>query len=128
MVCSVKPERAPTPRRSETEPNRSHSALDRPEELSSWVDKPEYIRIKLKESARYQKETTMKIRRTDTFKVFMENFASALKKDVTNLRFVTFDGQRIVDDDTPESLELEDDDLIDVLEPQQGGFTTSSDA
>jgi len=39
---------------------------------------------------------------------------------VSTLRFL-FDGRRINDDDTPKSLEMEEDDVIEVYQEQTGG-------
>lgn len=40
---------------------------------------------------------------------------------VNTLRFL-FDGRRINDEDTPKSLEMEEDDVIEVYQEQVGGY------
>ncbi|KAI4601307.1 hypothetical protein KJ359_012497 [Pestalotiopsis sp. 9143b] len=82
---------------------------------------PEYITVRLKDSARYQRETTVRIYYGETLRDMMETYARGVGSKPEVLRFITFDGQRIQYEDTIESLELENDDIIDVLEEQQGG-------
>ncbi|QRW22994.1 ubiquitin-like Rad60 SUMO-like protein [Rhizoctonia solani] len=47
-------------------------------------------------------------------------YASKVGKDVNTFRFL-YDGNRINDEDTPSSLDMEDDDTIDVMVEQVGG-------
>ena len=49
----------------------------------------------------------------------MERFLESLQHSFT--RFV-FDGQRVKENDTPKSLEMENDDTIEVFTQQSGGF------
>ncbi|KAK6194305.1 Cytoplasmic tRNA 2-thiolation protein 2 [Pestalotiopsis sp. IQ-011] len=81
----------------------------------------EYITVRLKYSARRQHETTVRVYHNETLRETMETFARGLGKNVDLLRFITFDGQRIQKSDTIKSLELENGDVIDVLEEQEGG-------
>ena len=50
--------------------------------------------------------------------LYTDRFTSAIGRSA--LRFL-FDGRRINDDDTPESLELESEDIIEVVGEQIGG-------
>ncbi|ETS83033.1 hypothetical protein PFICI_04909 [Pestalotiopsis fici W106-1] len=81
----------------------------------------EIIKLQVKQSARYQRTSLVKIRRTSPLGAMMEFFAAQAGRHVDRLRFVTFDGQRMHKDQTANDLELEDGDLIDVLEEQDGG-------
>uniref|UniRef100_F1LD33 Small ubiquitin-related modifier n=1 Tax=Ascaris suum TaxID=6253 RepID=F1LD33_ASCSU len=52
-----------------------------------------------------------------------ESYANHLNLVVGALRFI-FDGRRISDDDTPEALGMEDEDVIEVYQEQTGGGIT----
>ena len=49
-----------------------------------------------------------------------KSYADRTGVSVSTLRFL-FDGRRINDDDTPKSLEMEEDDVIEVYQEQLGG-------
>ncbi|KAK3721051.1 hypothetical protein LTR37_003341 [Vermiconidia calcicola] len=65
-------------------------------------------------------EMVLTVRKTISMKNVMQAFAAQIRKQVKECRF-TFEGQRIVGDDTPETLELEDGDLIEVFYEVTGG-------
>uniref|UniRef100_A0A914ZQU5 Small ubiquitin-related modifier n=1 Tax=Parascaris univalens TaxID=6257 RepID=A0A914ZQU5_PARUN len=52
-----------------------------------------------------------------------ESYANHLKVVVGALRFI-FDGRRISDDDTPEGLGMENEDVVEVYQEQTGGGIT----
>ncbi|KAL3080291.1 hypothetical protein niasHS_012396 [Heterodera schachtii] len=56
----------------------------------------------------------------DSFSHLMKAYAESNGAKVTSLRFL-FDGVRINDTDTPLSIKMEDDDVIDVFSVQHGG-------
>ena len=51
---------------------------------------------------------------------FFRSYAERTGVATTSLRFL-FDGRRITDEDTPKTLNMEDDDVIEVYQEQLGG-------
>ncbi|KAK6194304.1 Mitochondrial oxaloacetate carrier protein [Pestalotiopsis sp. IQ-011] len=51
----------------------------------------------------------------------MKDYTAKMGRISDEIRFIAYDGSRLVEDDTVESLELEDGDLIDVMDYQEGG-------
>ncbi|KAF8706661.1 Ubiquitin-like protein, partial [Rhizoctonia solani] len=66
------------------------------------------------------KEVYFKIKRNTKLKKLQGAYASKVGKDVNTFRFL-YDGNRINDEDTPASLDMENDDTIDVMVEQVGG-------
>ncbi|TFK25864.1 small ubiquitin-related modifier [Coprinopsis marcescibilis] len=65
-------------------------------------------------------EVFFKIKRSTKLSKLQGAYASKVGKDVSSIRFL-YDGSRIQDDDTPSSLDMEDNDTIDVMVEQVGG-------
>jgi len=65
-------------------------------------------------------EVFFKIKRSTKLSKLQGAYASKVGKDVGSIRFL-YDGTRIADDDTPASLDMEDNDTIDVMVEQVGG-------
>lgn len=65
---------------------------------------PEYITVRLKDSARYQRETIVRIYHNETLREMMQTYARGVGRSPEVLRFITFDGQRIQNEDTIESV------------------------
>jgi len=65
-------------------------------------------------------EVFFKIKRSTRLSKLQGAYASKVGKDVGSIRFL-YDGTRINDDDTPLSLEMDDNDTIDVMVEQVGG-------
>ncbi|KAJ6632157.1 small ubiquitin-like modifier [Mycena sp. CBHHK59/15] len=65
-------------------------------------------------------EVFFKIKRSTKLSKLQGAYASKVGKDVSSIRFL-YDGSRINDDDTPASLDMEDNDTIDVMVEQVGG-------
>ncbi|TFK38359.1 ubiquitin-related domain-containing protein [Crucibulum laeve] len=65
-------------------------------------------------------EVFFKIKRSTKLSKLQGAYASKVGKDVGSIRFL-YDGDRINDDDTPASLDMEDNDTIDVMVEQVGG-------
>jgi len=63
------------------------------------------------------KESTFRIRKITKMAKLIENFG---KGNYGNYRY-NFDGKRIIPEDTPESLQLKDGDIIDAILEQTGG-------
>ncbi|EGN97610.1 hypothetical protein SERLA73DRAFT_139919 [Serpula lacrymans var. lacrymans S7.3] len=65
-------------------------------------------------------EVFFKIKRNTKLSKLQGAYANKVGKDVASIRFL-YDGSRINDDDTPSSLDMEDNDTIDVMVEQVGG-------
>jgi len=65
-------------------------------------------------------EVFFKIKRSTKLSKLQGAYANKVGKDVGSIRFL-YDGARINDDDTPTSLDMEDNDTIDVMVEQVGG-------
>eukprot|EP01105_Mastigella_eilhardi_P004517 TRINITY_DN1602_c0_g1_i1.p2 TRINITY_DN1602_c0_g1~~TRINITY_DN1602_c0_g1_i1.p2 ORF type:complete len:122 (+),score=51.74 TRINITY_DN1602_c0_g1_i1:51-368(+) len=65
-------------------------------------------------------EVFFKIKRTTTLKKLMEAYCKRLSVNEKSVRFL-FNGSRITDQQTPNDLGLEDDDIIDAMLSQVGG-------
>ncbi|KAF9267022.1 small ubiquitin-like modifier [Marasmius fiardii PR-910] len=70
-------------------------------------------------------EVFFKIKRSTKLSKLQGAYANKVGKDVSSIRFL-YDGNRITDTDTPASLDMEDNDTIDVMVEQVGGCTVSS--
>ncbi|KAJ7276643.1 ubiquitin-related domain-containing protein [Mycena rebaudengoi] len=88
-----------------------------PEEVKS-EDASATINIKVVSST--GDEVFFKIKRSTKLSKLQGAYASKVGKDVGSIRFL-YDGARINDDDTPASLDMEDNDTIDVMVEQVGG-------
>lgn len=76
--------------------------------------------INLKVTTQDGEPVHFKIKRTTPMQKLIDAFAKRQALDKATMRF-TFDGRRISGTDTPNSLEMEDNDIIDVLIEQIGG-------
>lgn len=76
------------------------------------------INIKVLTSA--GEEVFFKIKRNTKLSKLQAAYATKVGKDVGSIRFL-YDGNRINEEDTPASLEMEDNDTIDVMVEQVGG-------
>ncbi|KAI4518637.1 ubiquitin-related domain-containing protein [Schizophyllum commune] len=65
-------------------------------------------------------EVFFKIKRNTKLSKLQGAYANKVGKDVSSIRFI-YEGSRIQDDDTPGSLDMEDNDTIDVMVEQVGG-------
>tara|TARA_B110000285_G_scaffold185899_1_gene211002 strand:+ start:37 stop:360 length:324 start_codon:yes stop_codon:yes gene_type:complete len=80
--------------------------------------KDQHINIKVK--AQDGTEIYFKIKRTTQLKKLMDAYCQRQGLANNQCRFI-FDGERIKDDDSPDSLEMENGDEIDVMVEQTGG-------
>eukprot|EP00347_Sterkiella_histriomuscorum_P010877 403374578 len=78
-----------------------------------------HINIKVK--AQDGTEIFFKIKRTTQLKKLMDAYVNRQGLSSNQCRFI-FDGERLKDDDTPDKLEMENGDEIDVMVEQTGGF------
>ncbi|KAI0701291.1 ubiquitin-like protein [Cytidiella melzeri] len=76
--------------------------------------------INIKVLTQNGEEVYFKIKRNTKLSKLQGAYANKVGKDVGSIRFL-YDGNRINDDDTPASLDMEDNDTIDVMVEQVGG-------
>ncbi|KAI0324290.1 small ubiquitin-like modifier [Cubamyces sp. BRFM 1775] len=76
--------------------------------------------INIKVTTQTGEEVFFKIKRSTKLNKLQVAYANKVGKDVNSIRFL-YDGARIGDDDTPASLDMEDNDSIDVMVEQVGG-------
>ncbi|KAJ7641702.1 ubiquitin-related domain-containing protein [Roridomyces roridus] len=92
-----------------------------PQEEVKSEDSASTINIKVVSST--GEEVFFKIKRSTKLSKLQGAYASKVGKDVGSIRFL-YDGSRINDDDTPSSLDMEDNDTIDVMVEQVGGASS----
>ena len=61
-----------------------------------------------------------RVKRTTPLRRVIDGFCKRTGKDPSSMRFL-YEGERISEDDTPESLGMENEDLIEALTQQVGG-------
>jgi len=83
-------------------------------------EKPDVISLTVK--SQDGNETTFRLKRNNRLGKLIKAYCQANSiSDPKSIRFL-FDGTRINDEDTPETLEMENDDRIDVMMEQLGGY------
>ena len=82
--------------------------------------------IKLRVMDQLDNEVNFALRKTTKMGKLMKVYLDRFDLHERSLRFL-FDGRRINEDDTPESLEMETDDVIEVVGPQDGGRLSEDD-
>lgn len=83
--------------------------------------KPESEQITIRVRDQTGEETVFKIKKTTKMSKVFGAYATRKGVESNSLRFL-LDGERIADDQTPKTLELEDQDQIDCVLEQLGGF------
>ncbi|KAI0795869.1 ubiquitin-like protein [Abortiporus biennis] len=76
--------------------------------------------INIKVVTQTGEEVFFKIKRNTKLSKLQGAYANKVGKDVGSIRFL-YDGNRVNDTDTPASLDMEDNDTIDVMVEQVGG-------
>jgi len=76
--------------------------------------------IKLKVVGQDSNEVHFRVKQTTLMSKLKRSYADRIGAPVSSLRFL-FDGRRINDEDSPKSLEMENDDVIEVYQEQTGG-------
>jgi len=76
--------------------------------------------IKLKVVGQDSNEVHFRVKMTTSMAKLKRSYADRIGAAPNSLRFL-FDGRRINDDDTPKSMEMENDDVIEVYTEQVGG-------
>lgn len=80
--------------------------------------KSEHLSLKVK--SQDGNEVYFKVKRTTTFAKVMNAYCKKVGADQDQVRFL-FDGQRLRPEQTPQDLEMEDEDEIDAMVQQTGG-------
>jgi hypothetical protein len=83
--------------------------------------KPDAEHVLLRVKDQHGAEVNFKIKKTAALRKLKDAFCNNQGRAPGSLRFFTPDGARVNDDSTPESLLLEDGDILDAHEEQQGG-------
>jgi len=78
---------------------------------------PEHLNIKVTDN---NNEVFFKIKRTTQLSKLMNAFCERQGKQLSTCRFL-FDGTRVTPQDTPDTLEMEDGDTLEVHQEQLGG-------
>ncbi|CAL1702519.1 unnamed protein product [Somion occarium] len=76
--------------------------------------------INIKVVTQTGEEVFFKIKRSTKLSKLQSAYAQKVGKDVGSIRFL-YDGNRVNENDTPASLDMEDNDAIDVMVEQVGG-------
>jgi len=76
--------------------------------------------INVKVLASSGEEVFFKIKRNTKLTKLQGAYANKVGKDINTIRFL-YDGERINEDDTPASLDMDDNDTIDAMVEQVGG-------
>ncbi|RXW19028.1 hypothetical protein EST38_g6820 [Candolleomyces aberdarensis] len=98
--------------------DHEHGGMPPQDEGIKQEDPNATINIKVVSST--GEEVFFKIKRSTKLSKLQGAYASKVGKDVGSIRFL-YDGERIQEDDTPASLDMEDNDTIDVMVEQVGG-------
>ncbi|KAK0529474.1 SUMO protein smt3 [Tilletia horrida] len=85
----------------------------------------EQLNIKVKDAD--GNEVFFKVKKHTRLSKLRKAYADRMGKQEAQIRFV-FDGERITDEDTPATLNMEDNDEIDAMVEQVGGARTSKSA
>ncbi len=92
-----------------------------PPDEKEAVSPPDQDFIRLKAVSQDGQEVVFKIRHETPLKKLMEAYCKNRGLAPAQIRFL-YDGERIQGSSTPESLEMEEGDIIDVVLQQTGGF------
>jgi len=90
------------------------------EQTGGGADEAETEYIKLKVVEQDSNEIHFRVKMTTQMGKLKKSYSERVGAPIASLRFF-FDGKRINDDETPKSLEMEQDDVIEVYQEQTGG-------
>ena len=82
------------------------------------MNETESIQLKVRDQE--ANETVYKVKMSIRMGKLKRSYAEQVGVDVSSLKFL-LNGQRINDEDTPQTLKMEEDDLIEVFKEQTGG-------
>jgi len=111
------PDRLTSDEEEEEDDEEQAPPPDKKEEMSP----PDQDFIRLKAVSQDGESVVFKIRHETPLKKLMEAYCKNRGLAPAQIRFL-YDGERIEGKSTPTSLEMEDDDIIDVVLQQTGGF------
>merc|ERR1712137_580527 len=83
--------------------------------------KTENNHLNLKVKSQDGNEVYFKVKKTTHLKKLMNAYCNRVGKEINTVRFL-FDGERIQPESTPNYLDIEDEDEIDAMVEQHGGF------
>ena len=90
------------------------------EQTGGGADEAETEYIKLKVVGQDSNEIHFRVKMTTQMGKLKKSYSERVGAPIASLRFL-FDDKRINDDETPKSLEIEQDDVIEVYQEQTGG-------
>ena len=90
------------------------------EQTGGGADEGETEYIKLKVVGQDSNEIHFRVKMTTAMGKLKKSYSERVGAPIASLRFL-FDGKRINDEETPKSLEMEQDDVIEVYQEQPGG-------
>ena len=89
-----------------------------PEDKKKEESTAEYITLKV--VGQGTNEVHFRIKKGATFDKLKKSYSQRINVPLTELRFL-FEGRRIGDQDTPETMEMEEEDVVEVFQQQTGG-------
>ena len=92
---------------------------ENPDHAKQPKEEPKVINITVKDDK--NASITFKLKQTTKLQKLMDAYTQQQGRKPNSLRFFMSDGHRITNDETPLSLQMEDEEVIDVHEEQQGG-------
>ena len=90
------------------------------EQTGGGADEAETEYIKLKVVGQDSNEIHFRVKMTTAMGKLKKSYSERIGSPITSLRFL-FDGKRINDEETPKSIEMKQDNLIEVYQKQVGG-------
>eukprot|EP00823_Brevimastigomonas_motovehiculus_P005509 TRINITY_DN4073_c0_g1_i1.p1 TRINITY_DN4073_c0_g1~~TRINITY_DN4073_c0_g1_i1.p1 ORF type:complete len:119 (+),score=30.07 TRINITY_DN4073_c0_g1_i1:52-408(+) len=113
---------------SEQQPSKTTEAENKEEEKKDEGDKsqapseekakPQTLKIKVKTAE--NEEVFFQVKKTTPFSKIINAYCKKTELEKASVRF-SFEGKRIHDTDTPESLNMENEDMVDAMIMQVGG-------
>merc|ERR1711922_75798 len=91
------------------------------QETGGGEDAGDTEHVELKEVGQDSNEIHFRVKTTTAMGKLKKSYSVRVGVPVSSLRFL-FDGRRINDDETPNALEMEQDDVIEVYQEQTGGL------
>ena len=106
-------------------PDPPHARNMDPEQPQPPVEETDNTQITLRVCSSDGVEIYFKIRRKTALKKLIGAYCTRLSKDPATVRFM-YNGERLSGDATPDSLEMEENDVIDAMVEQTGGRAPKS--
>ena len=101
--------------------DEDNSVMDDSKEDEQTIDpEPRYDQINLRVTSQSGEEVFFKARRTTKLSKLMAAFSNKCGTSLDSVRFL-YNGYRIIGHETPKTLDMEDNDVIDCVMSQVGG-------